>query len=175
LIRLIFDERLIPERTYPPMDYQSQKPITVDEVKMDDIKRFFVNYVFSDHLGKIANAHLAKADHLPGGAFHEDCKSLAQLHSDAVDFPKSGIPAKFPKSLRAANVLLNFQKLDKPSYRSDKVLGTLYRSIDDLMYKKNLRFTELRILMIDYTLMDMKITWRMHERLNVYTMHLLKG
>jgi len=83
------------------MDYNTQKPITVDHVKMGDIKRFFVNYVFSDHLGKIANAHLAKADHLPGGAFHDHCIKLAQLHSDAVDFPKLGIPENFSKELRA--------------------------------------------------------------------------
>src|SRR5688572_2545142 len=112
------------------MNYQPQKPETVDKVSMDHIKRFFVNYVFSDHLGKIANAHLAKADSFDVGADHGQCIRLAQLHSDAVDFPKSGKPAIFPPELRAISYPDFMEKPDKPSYRSNKVLGTLYRSIE---------------------------------------------
>src|ERR1044072_2210490 len=112
------------------MNYQAQKPEFVEKVEMHHIKQFFVNYVFSDQLGKIANAHLAKADLFDVGADHGQCIRLAQLHSDAVDFPKSGKPAIFPSDLRATQYPDFMEKPDKPFYKSRKVLGTLYRSVE---------------------------------------------
>lgn len=44
----------------------------------------------------IANAHLVWADLSNDGARCEQCLQLAALCSTAVDFPKSGVPAKFP-------------------------------------------------------------------------------
>jgi RNA-dependent RNA polymerase len=134
-IRLIYDKRLIPDEMKEPMNYESPKPEVVDRVTMDDIKRFFVNYVFSDQLGKIANAHLAKADSFDVGAAHGECIRLAQLHSQAVDFPKTGIPAIIPPELRAKQFPDFMEKPDKPTYRSKKVLGELYRSIKEEEYE----------------------------------------
>lgn len=48
----------------------------------------------------IANAHLAWADKSPIGARCEECFKLAELHSTAVDFCKSGVPAEFQKVTR---------------------------------------------------------------------------
>nr|CAG8522922.1 6936_t:CDS:2 [Entrophospora candida] len=129
---IIWDKRLIPEtKNWEPMNYEAPKPVTVDdEVEMHQIKKFFVNYILSDQLGQIANTHLAKADHLDGGAFHGQCIRLAQLHSEAVDFPKTGIPAEFPSDLRTTEYPDFMEKPDKPSYISNKVLGNLYRSIE---------------------------------------------
>jgi RNA-dependent RNA polymerase len=118
------------------MIYKSKKPKPVEHVTMDDIKTFFVNYVFSDQLGKIANAHLAKADFFPDGAFHGQCIKLAHLHSDAVDYPKTGIPAIVPQELRAESFPDFMEKHDKPSYKSEKVLGILYRSIKEEDYER---------------------------------------
>ena len=73
---------------------KAQKSEQVDSVSMRDSQFFFVNYVFANQLGKVANSHLAKADSFEAGASHGECICLAQLHSDAVDFPKTGI-AKF--------------------------------------------------------------------------------
>src|SRR5437762_13597505 len=111
------------------MNYEAQKPEMVDYVTMDHIKKFFVNYILSDQLGMIANAHLAKADSSDVGAFHGQCIRLAQLHSEAVDFPKTGRPAIFPPELRVSSFPDFMDKPDKGSYESKKVLGTLYRSI----------------------------------------------
>ena len=61
---------------------KAQKPEQVDSVSMRDSQIFFVNYVYANQLGKVANSHLAKADSFEAGA------------SDAVDFPKTSI-AKF--------------------------------------------------------------------------------
>jgi hypothetical protein len=112
------------------MNYEAQKPRIVKNVTMEDIKTFFVKYIFSDKLGMIANAHLAKADFFEVGALHGQCKRLAQLHSDAVDFPKTGRPPEFPAELRATKFPDFMEKTDKPSYESQKVLGKLYRSIN---------------------------------------------
>ncbi|CAB5366262.1 unnamed protein product [Rhizophagus irregularis] len=132
---IIYDEDLIPKKIEEPMNYKGQKPEVVEKVTMDDIKKFFVNYVFSDQLGRIANAHLARADFYPEGAKHESCIKLAHLHSDAVDFPKTGIPAVFPTKLRVSKFPDFMEKPDKPVYQSKKVLGTLYRSIKEEDYK----------------------------------------
>ncbi|RIA85008.1 putative RNA-dependent RNA polymerase 1 [Glomus cerebriforme] len=132
---LIYDKQLIPKKVYEPMNYRSPKLTTVDKVTMDDIKTFFVNYLFSDQLGKIANSHLAKADYFPTGAFHGQCIRLAHLHSEAVDFPKTGVPANFPLELRADRFPDFMEKPDKPTYKSEKVLGTLYRSIKEEKYQ----------------------------------------
>ncbi|PKY56302.1 RdRP-domain-containing protein [Rhizophagus irregularis] len=132
---IIYDEHLIPKKIEEPMDYKAQKPEKVEKVTMVDIKKFFVNYVFSDQLGRIANAHLARADRNPEGAKHESCIKLAHLHSDAVDFPKTGIPASFPLNLRVKEFPDFMEKPDKAVYQSKKVLGILYRSIKEEDYK----------------------------------------
>lgn len=51
----------------------------------------------NDNLGMIANAHLVRADLSADGARCWECLQLAALHSKAVDFPKSGVPAEVPK------------------------------------------------------------------------------
>jgi RNA-dependent RNA polymerase len=128
---IIYDERLIPKKkNLEPMNYEAQRPEIVDEVTMDHIKKFFVNYILSDQLGMIANAHLAKADTSDVGAFHGQCIRLAQLHSEAVDYPKTGRPAIFPPELRAHMFPDFMEKPDEKTYRSEKVLGSLYRSIE---------------------------------------------
>ncbi|CAI2178873.1 1603_t:CDS:2 [Funneliformis geosporum] len=128
---IIYDERLMPKiRNHEPMNYEAPKPDLVDKVTMTHIKQFFVNYILSDQLGMIANAHLAKADASESGAFHGQCIRLAQLHSEAVDFPKTGRPAIFPPELRARSFPDFMEKSDKNSYESKKVLGIMYRSIE---------------------------------------------
>ncbi|CAG8557141.1 10331_t:CDS:2, partial [Ambispora leptoticha] len=127
---IIWDERLFPKvKNYTPMEYQAPEPVVVPQVKIEHIRKFFVNYILNDNLGQIANAHLAKADFYETGAFHGSCLRLAQLHSEAVDFPKTGRPAKFPSELRVKVVPDFMDKGHKQTYISKKILGKLYRSI----------------------------------------------
>lgn len=51
---------------------------------------FFVDYMNFENLGKIDNSHLAKADHSDELALDPDCVKLAEYHSAAVDFAKTG-------------------------------------------------------------------------------------
>lgn len=66
------------------MDYTAPPPTKVEKVEIINIVRFFVNYIFHDNLGMIANAHLATADQSPVGARDGKCIVLAQKHSEAV-------------------------------------------------------------------------------------------
>lgn len=117
------------------MDYTAARPVFVENVTIRDIIKFFVNYISYDNLGQIANAHLATADIAANGARDGKCILLAQLHSEAVDFSKSGKPALMTEDLRV-NIFPDFmQKKDKESYPSKKVLGRIFRAIDKSDYK----------------------------------------
>ncbi|KAG0172617.1 hypothetical protein DFQ28_010182 [Apophysomyces sp. BC1034] len=149
---IIWDHRLMPTtRNASPMDYTPQPPNEVDDVNISHIKKFFVNYINNDNLGQIANAHLAMSDLSAKGALDGNCRRLAQLHSVAVDFPKSGKPAILPGELRI-NIFPDFmQKEDKQSYRSQKVLGRIFREIDKTDY------TEYQSRLVNTTEYDVRL------------------
>lgn len=63
----------------------------VDHVEVRHLQEHFVNFVINDNLGQISTWLLAQAD--LNGADCAACDKLAELHSTAVDFPKTGRPA----------------------------------------------------------------------------------
>ncbi|ORY92106.1 RNA dependent RNA polymerase-domain-containing protein [Syncephalastrum racemosum] len=133
---IFWDKDLIFSRpNHDAMEYKAEEPTKVDKVQIYHVKKFFVNYINNDNLGQIANAHLATADRSPQGALDGACLRLAQLHSCAVDFPKSGKPAKFDDDLRVRAFPDFMQKKDKEMYESKKVLGRIYRAVDKADYK----------------------------------------
>ena len=87
-----------PDMYVPPAVYDAplRPPLMSSTVTIDDIKTFYVDYIKNDNLGRIANAHLVYAD-LSGdqGASSSECLELAALHSTAVDFAKTGVPADY--------------------------------------------------------------------------------
>jgi hypothetical protein len=93
LYNLIYDKRLRPKKTAFPADYprDSQPPLQRPVTK-NDIIDFFLTFMQQDQLGRIATLHQTLADHRPNGTFDSDCITLAELHSTAVDFSKTGIP-----------------------------------------------------------------------------------
>jgi hypothetical protein len=56
---------------------------------------FFVKFMETDQLGRIATTHQVLADQKPLGTRDPDCKLLAEMHSTAVDFSKTGVPVRF--------------------------------------------------------------------------------
>lgn len=58
---------------------------------VDHLSEHLVNFVKNDNLGQISTWLLAQAD--LKGADCSECEVLARLHSTAVDFPKTGVPA----------------------------------------------------------------------------------
>ncbi|KAG0347564.1 hypothetical protein BG004_007468 [Podila humilis] len=114
-------------KEHPPMNYISGEPMTSNNVTIRDIKKFFVQYAVSNNLGVIANAHLALSDSLDEGPLHGKCLRLAQLHSDAVDFPKTGKPAEMTQELRPKRYPDFMEKPPDRSYTSKRVLGRIFR------------------------------------------------
>ncbi|KAL8967052.1 MAG: hypothetical protein Q9183_003093 [Haloplaca sp. 2 TL-2023] len=168
LYNIIFDDSLMPTKLSEPADYPTAPPIDIRrEVERSDITDFFVKFMENDQLGRIATLHQTVADQRPDGVFNPDCILLAELHSTAVDFSKTGIPVDLSKIPKSSNVRPDFQApgprvlientitmqphsgltvddeddedddeaLDSvPAtkyYESFKVLGQLYRAIDE--------------------------------------------
>jgi len=56
---------------------------------------FFILFMENDALGLIATLHQVLADRKELGTFDRECILLAEMHSTAVDFSKTGIPVSF--------------------------------------------------------------------------------
>ncbi|KAK3394120.1 RNA dependent RNA polymerase-domain-containing protein [Podospora didyma] len=125
---VIWDSRLIPptQWCYPPMDHQSVAALEdPNGPTAESLKAFFVLYMKHNNLPLIAHAHLATADYEDGAAKHEKCLRLANLHSMAVDYVKTGVPAEWNKKLYPRQ-WPHFMEKGKRSYHSHSALGQLY-------------------------------------------------
>ena len=132
---LIWDDDLIPQEwNHPPMDFAPAKPCPLNrEVNVEDMTNFFVDYLKSDTLALIATNHLAFADDQELGVKSSKCLELAQLHSYAVDYPKSGQAVEIPAHLKKPRWPHFMEK--RKSYKSTKILGQLY----DLVIREDFR------------------------------------
>lgn len=131
---VLWDRDLIPKMiNVPPMDFTPEKPLEqAGPINISDVGEFFVTYLKNDLLGQIAHAHLAQADQQPGGVASSACIELAKLHSQAVDYPKSGIPAVLETRLRPKKWPHFMEKRHvSPSqvYQSKNILGLLYDQV----------------------------------------------
>ncbi|KAK5049094.1 hypothetical protein LTR84_005517 [Exophiala bonariae] len=161
LYQVLFDSRAKPKRKFTPADYSRPPPIDLQrEVTREDMTDFFITFMATDQLGRIANNHKIIADQRADGTMNPDCLTLAEMHSTAVDFSKSGIPVDLSKMPRFSSCRPDFMAFgphitvtkgkplafsvsedaepddedDKPIpryYESDKILGKLYRAIDE--------------------------------------------
>ncbi|XP_027049491.1 uncharacterized protein LOC113676949, partial [Pocillopora damicornis] len=123
-----WNKDLLPRKPdYPPMDYPSLPKLEQTEpITTRDMTKFVVDYIRSDQLGVIDNAHKALADIEKDGVQSRKCLCLAELHSLAVDAPKTG---KWPSTQGIKIEMFPdfMMKSDKPSYPSEKVIGKLFR------------------------------------------------
>lgn len=93
LFNIIWDKNAVPKRTYDPADYPRQEAIDIGHsVTRADMTTFFVEFMATDQLGRIATLHKVLADQQEQGTLDAVCLKLANLHSTAVDFSKTGIP-----------------------------------------------------------------------------------
>jgi RNA-dependent RNA polymerase len=103
----------------------------------------------SQVLGLIAINWRIIADQSDKFIFDEDCMTLAQLHSDAVDYPKGATPVpleKIPKLKFKARPDWNRPEIMNDSksadyYESPRAIGRLFRAIElpalDIVRKVN--------------------------------------
>ncbi|KAM7273819.1 hypothetical protein ACFE04_028483 [Oxalis oulophora] len=125
-----WQDNLIPSDIEPPMDYTPRPPrIMEHDVTLEEIQKFFVDYMINDTLGAISTAHLVHADRDEEKARSKKCLHLAQLHSMAVDFAKTGAPAEMPKALKPREYPDFMERGGKSTYISKGALGKLYHSI----------------------------------------------
>ncbi|KAI5779080.1 RNA dependent RNA polymerase-domain-containing protein [Geopyxis carbonaria] len=129
---VIWDEEFTSQmQNVEPASYSPSEPAKLGrDVQIRDVTAFFVNYMKNDRLGTIANNHLAWSDQLPEGVKSGICCELAALHSDAVDYPKTGVPAVMPHRLRCQKFPHFMEKDPDRSYQSHKILGQLYDLIE---------------------------------------------
>ncbi|KZT74711.1 RdRP-domain-containing protein [Daedalea quercina L-15889] len=129
---------LRPRRLHKPASYEPAERKLVDhDSTMEDVADFIAEYISSDTLGIIATNWLIIADQSSQGIMDPDCLILSQLHSDAVDYPKSGNPVpveRIPKlKFRAKpdwNAPETHTSESKNWYESQRAIGRLFRSIE---------------------------------------------
>ena len=131
---VIWDKNLLPEEwNYPAMNFEGATHTKSDgPVTVHDMTSFFVTYMKYDNLSRIAVAHRYWADARPDGVKDPKCLALAQLHSTAVDYMKTGVPAKLPRHLRVTQWPHWAEVKNKSKakvYTSRKVLGRLYDKV----------------------------------------------
>ena len=90
---VIYDPWLIPPSTVESADSPRVTPKNIGRpVTRKDMIDFFIDFMENDQLGRIVTVHTQQADRRDGGTQHPDCITLAEMHSTAVDFLKTGIP-----------------------------------------------------------------------------------
>lgn len=174
IYNVIWDGDAMPKETFDPADYPRVEAQDIGRrVVSADMAQFFIGFMKTDHLGVIATRHVILADQLDDGTLSQECRTLAGLHSTAVDFSKSGIPAelkalpranKFRPDFLSPGPITNYHDKGKITleeytiseeaeeeeeegdgprygyYRSEKVLGQLYREIDEeKIWNENIR------------------------------------
>ncbi|KAA1087671.1 hypothetical protein PGT21_035256 [Puccinia graminis f. sp. tritici] len=132
--------QLVPKRSkiQRPASYSPPEMRKLDrDCTIADGADFFLDYISSDLVGMIATRHLHIADQCPEGTLNESCIKLAELHSDAVDYPKTGVPVNI-RSLPNPPVRMkpdfmchehDSSKEGEDYYESPNVLGKLFREI----------------------------------------------
>lgn len=94
-----------------------------------DMVNFICEYIEKDNLGVIDNSHKALSD--SKGMDCESCVTLAELHSLAVDAPKTGkwarIPSDILEELQKEGYPDFMMKRTKKTYKSGKILGEIFR------------------------------------------------
>lgn len=131
---VIWDKELLPtEDSHPPMHYDAPPPCLSDgPVTTADMAKFFVQHIKCDNLARIATAHRYWADKLDEGVKDDICLQLATLHSKAVDYAKTGVPAEIPPKLRVKTWPHWAEKKNTGRtkiYHSRKALGKLYDEV----------------------------------------------
>ncbi|KAK5651977.1 hypothetical protein OQA88_11520 [Cercophora sp. LCS_1] len=96
LFHVIWDPDVVDfVETFSPADYPRVEPLTLGvPVEAHHMADFFIEFMKADHLGVIATRHMIVADKKEDGTDDADCLKLAELHSSAVDFSKSGVPVE---------------------------------------------------------------------------------
>lgn len=114
-----------------PMDYTARHSTPAsNNIGDNEIIEHFINHAKSENVGQIAMLWLDYAAKY--GADSPQCYKLAEIHSTAVDFPKSGNHAEIPRELKLPRALPRphwRERKIRDSYHCSGVLGKLYDNV----------------------------------------------
>ncbi|KAN0061184.1 hypothetical protein ACQY0O_006919 [Thecaphora frezii] len=129
------EPRLFIKRNYTPREYKQPPNKALNRpCTSDDLAEFFTEFVINDQIGLISHLHLHISDRSPQHSLDRDCFKLAALHSQAVDFCKTGQPVyrrdlpSLPINCPLPDYLAQNDDADNV-YQSRRALGHLYREI----------------------------------------------
>ncbi|KAF8893574.1 RNA dependent RNA polymerase-domain-containing protein [Infundibulicybe gibba] len=135
MFAVILNEDLLPSIQYDPASYISEGTFQLErDCDVDDICDFIIEYIHSDVLGLLSDRLLIIA-----GMYDEKCLELARLCSQAVDYPKQGIPVDLeanplPSTLIRCKPDWHAAEVAAPHqtdyYESSRALGYMYRAIE---------------------------------------------
>ncbi|KAH6608191.1 hypothetical protein Trco_004504 [Trichoderma cornu-damae] len=167
LYSVFWDPYVIPKRAFSPADYPRVTPPELDRVvTRDDIADFFINFMKADILGMIATRHQIVADIKKEGTVDEDCVKLAEMHSTAVDYSKTGIPVTIQQLPKGPRIRPDFLAPAPPTHLYD--LGEISHiddpesdggSEDGMGVTKHKFYKSLKILGQLYRGVDEKRIW----------------
>ncbi|KAF8205782.1 RNA dependent RNA polymerase-domain-containing protein [Mycena galopus ATCC 62051] len=130
---------LLPPNQEEPAEYPDGATLTLArDSTVDDICNFIIEYINSDVLGLLSLRLLVLADQSKEGMYDNGCRYLAELCSQAVDYPKQGIPVdldniSLPRKLIRCSPDWHAAEVVSPRetdyYPSEKALGVLFRAI----------------------------------------------
>ncbi|KAK7543480.1 RNA-directed RNA polymerase [Phyllosticta citricarpa] len=130
LYNIIFDRRLIPAITSQAAEYAKKDPINIGrQIERSDIANFFVQFMETDQLGRIAMIHMQLADRRPNGTHDPDCLKLAEMASTAVDFSKTGHPVDMSECPRYDMIRPDFMAPGPRVFIEKK--GIVFQNDDD--------------------------------------------
>ncbi|KAH7107156.1 RdRP-domain-containing protein [Auriculariales sp. MPI-PUGE-AT-0066] len=155
---------------FRPADYTPGEKKKIDrDCTIADVADFVTEYINSDVLGLVSTTHLVIADQNMDGVGCGKCMQLAALHSQAVDYAKTGVPVphrsiphyEFPaKPDWKADEVADASAGD--FYQSTRALGNLYRrvkaaDIDELEIPRPTRSTrEVELAITDELLISVQ-------------------
>ncbi|KAG9002981.1 hypothetical protein FRB90_011272 [Tulasnella sp. 427] len=132
---LITNPELHPPKCETPASYEGPERIPLErDSTVKDIAHFVIEYMTHDTLGLIGVNHLRLADQRRKGVLDTDCLAYAQLYSDAVDYPKTGIPVSADDMPKPTGIpdwycAESFDPNNGDYYESIRALGVLFRAV----------------------------------------------
>ena len=118
-------------KQYNPANFDSAgKTKYPGEITMKVIAEFLFKYLSSDSLGALSNRHLACCTRYNPNHPHSLC--LAEIVSQAVDFPKTGVLPQIPKHIKLDSYPDFMENKYKDSFESNSSIGAMYRQVKEV-------------------------------------------
>ena len=131
---VFYDKDLIPKESnlMEPMNYIFDfKSLEKKKISINDVIDYFAEYINLNNLGIIGDAHLALTDQDNLGAKGRIPMKLAELFSQAVDAPKTGLRIELNEEEQAKKYPHYMGKKKNKSYISNNILGIIYDNINE--------------------------------------------